>query len=163
MVAAARAFVINPFGDQYPDDDSTKTVVLQAEGLAADYPDDRHVRLHWVNGTAEDGSHYAQVIHLTGGPGTYQFHTPQVKLQSQRSLELNTFYVLGQYTRVQRDQIVALAKAVKFNKKSRVNNCQTWMRSLLMAMVDGGLLSVDVFNKVDADVPLKKELPEDVA
>ncbi|KAI6015488.1 hypothetical protein BKA83DRAFT_2074958 [Pisolithus microcarpus] len=136
MVAAARAFVINPFGDQYPDDDSTKTVVLQAEGLTAEYPDDRHVLLHWLNGMAEDGSHYAQVIHLTGGPGTYQFHTPQVKLQSERSLELNTFYVLGQYTRVQRDQIVALAKAVKFNKKSRVNNCQTWMRSLLMDMVN---------------------------
>lgn len=51
MVAAARAFVINPFGDQYPDDDSTKTVVLQAEGLTAEYPDDRHVLLHWVNAT----------------------------------------------------------------------------------------------------------------
>lgn len=34
-----------------------------------------------------------------------------------------------------------------------------------MDMVNDGLLSVEIFNKVDADVPLKKvvpELPEDV-
>ncbi|KAI6009726.1 hypothetical protein EDC04DRAFT_2581506, partial [Pisolithus marmoratus] len=133
---------------------------LQADGLAAANPDDRHVLLHWTNGTDLDRNRYIQIVQLSGGPGNYQFHTPQVKFDSERSLQLNTLHVLGQYTRAQRNQILAHAKTVKFNKKSHVNNCQTWMRSVLMAMVNDGLLSAEIFDKVDADVPLKKAVPE---
>ncbi|KAI5986695.1 hypothetical protein F5J12DRAFT_577002 [Pisolithus orientalis] len=160
MAAAARRLAINPFGNQYPDNDTTKEIVLQADGLVAENPDDRHVLLQWTNGVDLEGNSYTQIIHLTGGPGNYQFHTPQVKIDSDRSTQGNTSYVLGQYTRAQRDQIIALAKAVKFNKKSRVNNCQTWMRDLLEAMVNNGLLSSEIFKKLDAGVPLKKRVPE---
>lgn len=158
-VAAARRRAINPYGDKYPDDDSTKEIVLQAEGLTAENPDDRHVCLRWTNGLVDD-LRYTQIIHLTGGPGNYAFHTPQVKIHSNASLISNTYFVLGQYTQEQRRQIIALAYALQFNMGSRVNNCQTWMRLLLDAMVNAGLLSKTLFDQIDADVPLKKPVPE---
>ncbi|KAF8221027.1 hypothetical protein L208DRAFT_1447643 [Tricholoma matsutake] len=160
MAAAARRLAINPFGDQYPDDNSTKEIMLQADGLVAANPDDRHVLLRWTNGTDEEGHRYTQIIHLSGGPGNYNFYTPQVKIHSEASRMANSFYVLGKYTRAQRDQITALAKAVQFNKQSRINNCQTWMRSFLEGMVNACLLSPDMFYYVDANVPLKKYIPE---
>jgi len=157
---SARRLAINPFGDAYPDDSSTKEVELQADGLVATNPNDRHVLICWTNGTDPEGCRYTQVIHLTGGPGNYSFHTPQVKAYAEESREMNTCYVLGQYTRAQRDQIVALAKAVKFDRKSHINSCRTWTRDLLEAMVGVNLLSKAEFNRIDIDVPLKKRVAE---
>ena len=151
---AARRLAINPYGDKYPDDNSTKEVELQSDGLMATNPDDRHVLLHWINGTDAEGRVYAQIIHLPGGPGNYNFHTPQVKLHTEASRAANTCYPLGQYTRAQRDQILALAKAVNFDRRSRVNNCQTWMRDVLEAMVGASLLPEAEFDKIDVSVPL---------
>ncbi|KAG7088439.1 hypothetical protein E1B28_012431 [Marasmius oreades] len=163
IMLAARRLAINPYGGQYPDDDSTKQVVLQADGLKAANPDDRHVLIHWTNGTDASGNRYTEVVHLTGGEGNYGFYTPQVKRHSDESLKLDTFYVLGHYTRAQRNQTITLAKAVQFNKTSRINNCQTWMRDLLEAMVKGGLLSEAEFNKIDSGVPLKRRILETTA
>ena len=157
---SARRLAINPYGDQYPDDDSTKEVVLEADGLVTATTGDRHVLLRWINGTDAGGRRYAQIIHLTGGPGNYSFHTPQVKMHSEESRTANTCYVLGQYARAQRDQIVALAKAVRFHRKSYVNSCRTWTREVLEAMVGADLLSRDKFDEIDADVPLLKRVPE---
>jgi hypothetical protein len=158
--AEARRRAINPWGDQYPDDDSTKVIVLQADGLEPENPEDRHVLLRWTNGIDEATRRFTQIIHLTGGPGNYSFHTPQVKIHSDTSLHSNTFHVLGEYTRAQRDQIIALARAVPFDKRSRVNNCQTWMRLLLEAMVNDNLLSRALFDQISADVPLLEPVPE---
>jgi hypothetical protein len=160
MATAVHRLAINPYGNQYPDDNSTKEIVLQADGLVtADPGVDRHVLLHWINGI--DGSRrYTQMIQLTGGPGNYNFYTLQVKADSEGSVRCNAFYELGQYTRVQRDQIITLAEAVNFDKRSRVNNCQTWMRDLLVAMVGAELLSEDKFNEIDVGVPLRKRVPE---
>jgi len=160
MATAARRLAINPYGDQYPDNNSTKEIVFEADGLVAANPDDRHVLLCWTNGTDEEGRRYTQIIHLSGGPGNYNFHTPQVKIHSDHSLQMNTCYVLGQYTRAQRDQIIALAKAVRFDKKSQVNNCQTWMHDVLEAMVNASLLSETLFDQIDVEVPLKQHVPE---
>lgn len=157
--ARARRLALNPYGDQFPDDNSIKEIVLQADGLAMVNTDDRHVLLRWTNGVADD-KYYTQIIHLTGGPGNYSFNTPQVKLHSERSRLSNTYYVLGEYTRAQRDQIIAFANAVDFDKTSRVNNCQTWMRGLLEAMVGANLLSKAEFDKIDGEVPLKKHVAE---
>ena len=44
-MSAARRRAINPWGDEYPDDDSTKEIVLQADGLE---PANRHVLLYWT-------------------------------------------------------------------------------------------------------------------
>ena len=156
---AARRLAINPYGDKYPDDDSTKEVDLQADGLVVN-PVDRHVLLRWINGTDEEGRVYAQITHLTGGPGNYSFHTPQVKLHSQASRAANTHYPLGQYTRAQRDQIIAIAKAINFDRRSRVNNCRTWMRDLLETMVGADLLSRAEFDKIDVSVPLVQRVAE---
>jgi hypothetical protein len=160
MAAAVHHLAINPYGDQYPDDNSIKETVLQADGLLTAGPGvDRHVLLHWINGI--DGSRrYTQIIQLTGGPGNYNFYTPQVKADSEESVKHNVFYKLGQYTRVQRDQIITLARAVNFDKRSCVNGCRAWTRDLLVAMVGAELLSEDKFNEIDVDVPLKKRVPE---
>ena len=161
MGVAALRLAINPHGDQYPDDNSIKEIRLQADGLVTAGPGvDRHVLLHWTNGIDSSGLHYTQIIHLTGGPGSYNFYTPQVQAHSETSIQKNTIYELGQYTRMQRDQILALARAVKFDKKSRVNNCQVWMRDLLAAMVNAKLLSEERFNEIDVDVSLRKRVPE---
>ena len=155
-----RRLAINPYGDRYPDDNSTKKVELQADGLVTAHTGDRHVLLRWTNGTDTEGRVYAQIIHLSGGPGNYNFHTPQVKMHSEALMGADTYYLLGQYTRVQRDQILALAKAVDFDRRSRVNNCRTWMRDLLEAMVGAGLLPKAEFDKIDVDVPLIKRVAE---
>ena len=155
----ARRLALNPYGDQYPDDDSMKEVVLEADGLVALNPDDRHVLLRWTNAIA-DGNRYTQIIHLTGGPGNYNFYTPQVKIHSKQSLQANAIYELGEYTCPQRDQIIALARAVSFSRWSRVNSCRTWMRDLLEAMVGANLLSKTEFDKIDVDIPLKKRVAE---
>ena len=157
---SARRLAINPYGDKYPDDDSTKEVVVEADGLEAANPYDRHILLRWTNGTGAGGRRYVQIIHLTGGPGNCNFHTPQVKMHSEESRTANTCYMLGQYTRTQRDQIVALAKAVRFDRKSGVNNCQAWMRDVLEAMVGADLLSETQFDEIDTGVPLHKRVPE---
>ena len=159
----ARRRAFNPFGDRYPDNDETKEVFLEADGLGISESDDRHVLLHWRNGNDERGTRYVQIIHLTGGPGNYQFLPEQVKAQSHASLERNTLYNLGSYSRAQRDQIAALAKAVEFSRKSRVNSCRTWMRDLLLEMVNNNLLALEKFDQVDKEVPLKKRVPEDTA
>jgi hypothetical protein len=103
MATAVHRLAINPYGDRYPDDNSTKEIVLQADGLVTAGPGvDRHVLLHWINGL--DGSRrYTQMIQLTGGPGNYDFYTLQVKADSEGSVRCKAFYKLGQYTRVQRD------------------------------------------------------------
>ena len=157
---AAHRLAINPYGDRYPDDNSVKEITLEADGLVAANPDDRHVLLHWVNGTDVEGCRYTQTVHLTGGPGNYSFHTPQVKVHSEASLEANASHPLGLYTRAQRDKILTFATAVKFDRKSYVNNCQTWMRDLLEAMVGSDLLSKAEFEKIDISVPLIKRVPE---
>ncbi|KAI0628603.1 hypothetical protein C8Q77DRAFT_1067737 [Trametes polyzona] len=149
----------NPFGDKYPDDDSAKELSLQAAGLTAANPDDRHVLIRWTNAVVDE-QRYTQILHLTGGPGNYAFSTPQVKMQSAQSLQQNEIFALGTYTRAQRDEIVALAKAVAFVKTSTVNNCQTWMRDLLAAMVQHGLLKQEQFEQYDKAVPLKARVPE---
>ena len=74
---STRRLAINPYGDQYPDDDSTKEAVVEADGLVTATTGDRHVLLRWINGTDAGGRRYAQILHLTGGPGNYSFHTPQ--------------------------------------------------------------------------------------
>lgn len=60
----------------------------------------------------------------------------------------------------QRDQILALAHAVPFCKKSCINSCRTWTRLLLEAMVNANLLSATLFEHLDTDILLKKPLPE---
>ena len=112
---------INPFGDKYPDNNEPKEIFLQADGLEISNPDDRHVLLYWQNGNDETGTRCTQVIHLTGGPGNYQFLSEQVKAQFYASSERNASYNFGSYSRAQRDRNVAIAKAVGFNRKSRVN------------------------------------------
>ncbi|KAI0628602.1 hypothetical protein C8Q77DRAFT_1281176 [Trametes polyzona] len=158
-IAEARRKALNPFGDQYPDDNTEKEIVLQADGLTAANPNDRHVLLRWTNAVV-DGQRYTQILHLTGGPGNYAFHTPQVKMHSSKSLEENTFHSLGKFTRAQRDEIIDLAKAVKFERTSRVNNCQTWMHDLLAAMVVKKLLDKAKFDEWVKSVPLKVRVAE---
>ncbi|KAI0032915.1 hypothetical protein K488DRAFT_85370 [Vararia minispora EC-137] len=153
--------VINPLGDDYPDDDSIKNIILQVDGLLTDefLKGKRHVLLHWQNGI-KNGDIVTQILHLTGGCGAYRFYHPTIKLQPKESHSNNTFFDLGPFTRIQRDQIILLAKNVGFERKSIVNDCTVWMQDLLAAMVDAGLLSQDKFDEIDRGIPLSARVPE---
>ncbi|KIM59798.1 hypothetical protein SCLCIDRAFT_981548 [Scleroderma citrinum Foug A] len=88
----------------------------------------------------EEGNLCTQIIHLFGGPGNYHFHTPQDACQAiaraghtPRSRRLHQGTTQQNYNTCQ---------GIQFNKKSHVNNCQTWTRDLLGAMVNDGLGSL---------------------
>ncbi|KAM5531443.1 hypothetical protein V8D89_014900 [Ganoderma adspersum] len=153
----------NPYGG-YRDDQSVKEVLLQADGKRLPDPGmDRHVCIRWTNAVIEQNGTQVpctQVVHLTGWSGSYAFHTPQVKLHSEASRMYNTFYSLGHFNRAQRDRIIDLAHGVRFDRNSSVNDCRTWMRDLLEAMVNDGLIHKNLFDHVDSDIPLKRRVPE---
>ena len=159
-----RRRILNPYGDKFPDDDSEKEIRLEAVGKKRAGPnDDRHVCLFWTNGVVGEGHDEAQcvqVLHLTGGPGAYAFYTRQTRLQDPATQEQDTFYVLGRYTRAQREQILELAGRVSYDRHSWVNGCRVWMRDLLEAMVDAGLLQKPTFEYLDSEIPLKKRIVE---
>ncbi|KAM5531433.1 hypothetical protein V8D89_014890 [Ganoderma adspersum] len=159
-----RRRILNPYGDKFPDDDSEKEIRLEAVGKKRAGPnDDRHVCLCWTDGMLGEGDDAAlctQVIHLTGGPGAYAFYTPQTRLDSSISRDQNTFYTLGRYTRAQREQILELASRVSYDRRSWVNGCRVWMRDLLEAMVNAGLLQKPIFEYLDSEIPLKKRVAE---
>jgi hypothetical protein len=157
----ARTLAINPLGHLYPDDDTPKAVVLQADGHETATTGDRHVLLCWVSYSSEkDGIHATQILQLSGGPGNYSFQHPMVQNQPKNSIDVNKSYDLGSFTRAQRNRIVEIARGVDFNMKSRVNSCRTWTRMLFVAMIDEGLLAQETFDMIDEDVPLRKPLPE---
>ena len=159
-----RRRILNPYGDKFPDDGTEKEIKLEALGKKRAGPnDDRHVCLYWTNGVVGEGdeeAQCAQVLHLTGGPGAYAFYTPQTRLQDPTTHAQDTSYVLGRYTRAQREQILELASRVSYDRQSWVNGCRVWMRDLLEAMVDAGLLQKSIFKYLDSEIPLKKRITE---
>lgn len=133
-------FMNDVYSDFPDDDDTTKTVLLQAARLSYPGYGDRHVLLQWWNGEHADGSIVTQIIQLSGMPGNYAYYSPLAEKKSVESSLENTFFSLGEFTRVQRDRILALANAVRFEKTSTINSCRTWTSDLLEAMVNEGLL-----------------------
>ncbi|VDB82675.1 unnamed protein product [Peniophora sp. CBMAI 1063] len=147
---------------QHPDDDSVKNVFLQADGkTTAAEGEDRHVLIYWENGTGTHASNkHIQILQLSGGPGNYAFYPDMLISQSEAERARNTYYELGQYTRAQRDKIKRLAGDVVYLKSSRINSCRTWTRDLFELMVAANLITQEQFDLMDADVPLRKRLPE---
>ena len=147
---------------QYPDDDGTKPVFLQADGkTTVAEGQDRHVLLYWENGTGLNGDlHYIQILQLSGGPGNYNFYPDMMITQSESDRARNTIYELGRFTRAQRDHVKRLAANISYKKTSRVNSCRTWTRDLLEVMVSENLITQEQFDLMDVDVPLRKRLPE---
>ncbi|EPQ53480.1 hypothetical protein GLOTRDRAFT_130818 [Gloeophyllum trabeum ATCC 11539] len=76
------------------------------------------------------------------------------------SEEKNQQILLGQLSREERDETLRLAKAIRFSKTSVINSCRTWTRDLLKAMVERSLITVELFDKIDTKVPLKKRVTE---
>ncbi|KAH8084298.1 hypothetical protein BXZ70DRAFT_910509 [Cristinia sonorae] len=150
---AGQFYDLSPGGKLYPDDNSTKHVFLQADGKTSS--GDRHVTLFWINGYDRTASvNLRRVVHLTGGVGNYHFLSPSVKIQGESSVSNHTLYQPGKFTRAQRDQILAFAHAIQFERKSVVNNCQTWMRDLFVAMLSAGLITQQLFDHIDAAVQI---------
>jgi hypothetical protein len=152
-MSAPPRFINNVYG-VYPDDERVKDVFLQAAGQTYSGIGDRHVLLWWSNGIAGDGENVTQVVQLTGQAGNYSYYAPVAKVRSQNSTANNSQMLLGKFTRVQRDQLLNLAKNIKFEKQSTVNGCRVWTRDLLGAMVGAGLMSQEVFADVGTKVPL---------
>jgi len=103
--------------------------------------------LEWINSS---NPLVTQLLHLTGGPGTYNFLTPQAKKRQEATRAKYQFVSLGTKSRADRDKIIELAKAVQYDKTSTVNNCQDWLRSLLQAMVGAGLITQSLFNTINS-------------
>lgn len=158
-MAAPPRFLPNVYAT-HPDDDRVKMVALRAAGTAYTGIGDRHVLIHWVNSADDANTAVVQILQLSGGVGSYRFFHPYAEVQSTKAKEGNTFYVLGEYTRAQRDRIIALATAVKYDKRSRVNSCRTWTRDLLEEMVKEDLLSQERFEEIDEGVPLRRRAAE---
>jgi hypothetical protein len=157
---------LNSVYEAHPDDDSTKGVHLQAAGLTyGGVTGDRHVLLWWSNGRSpENGDsdlHVAQIIQLTGQAGGYSYYTPVAQARPPEAITANLQLSLGEFSRAQRDQILYLAKEIKFEKGSTTNGCQAWTRDLLEAMVEAGLIDQARLEYVDARVPLVKRRAED--
>lgn len=152
--------------DQFPDDDSDKIVMFQADdlGFGSDYTGsltDRHVLFYWSNGVDSQGVAVSQLIQLTGNPGNYAYYSPVARKRSPSTFTNNQQLELGTYTRVQRDKILQLASETKFYRKSVTNSCRTWTRDLLESMVNNGLLTQSTFDYLDQNVPLRKRVAED--
>jgi hypothetical protein len=145
---------------EFPDDGITKEIYLQAANLTYSGVGDRHVLIWWLNGTTKDGSEVAQIIQLTGQAGNYSYFVPVANVRSADATTGNLQLSLGEYTRAQRDQVLKLAKDVKFEKKSTTNGCRVWTRDLIGAMVEAGLISQERFADVDAKVPLVRRRAE---
>lgn len=150
---------------QHPDDDTPKLVQVQAFlPVQQTHTTDRHVLLLWVNATLDPGTSNAceviQMTQLTGGVGGFGYFAPLAQKQVPDYRAKNAFWDLGVFTRKERDKILELAERVEFRKESRVNNCQTWLRDLLMMMVDEGMIEESVFEDVDKGVPFKRKRPE---
>jgi hypothetical protein len=95
-----------------------------------------------------------QLIQLTGGTGNYAYYSPLAQIYPLASGKVNETWLLGEYTRAQRDEILRLAKETKFVKTSIVNGCRVWTRDLLQEMAKANLLSQETFDKIDKEVPL---------
>ncbi|KAG5636464.1 hypothetical protein H0H81_007944 [Sphagnurus paluster] len=162
-MAAPPRFMNSVYAD-FPDDDSTKTVYLQAPGLTYSGIGDRHVIVWWSNGcTAE--ARVTQVVQLTGQSGNYSYYTPVAHAQSsssseEQSEETNTQISLGRFKRAQRDRLLEVAQAVVYRKDSVVNGCSVWTRDLLQAAVGAGLLAQAKFDEADTQVPLEERRAE---
>ncbi|KAL4242402.1 hypothetical protein ABKN59_012085 [Abortiporus biennis] len=147
--------------DKYPDDSADKDFYLQANGFSYPGYGDRHVLLWWLNGNNTDTSEpIIQIIQITGQAGNYHYYYPVVQQSSEASRLENEQFLLGTYTRSQRDRILELCEEIGFSKKSLVNGCRVWTRDLFVKMVEEGLLSIELYNEVDKNVPLKIRLPE---
>lgn len=144
----------------YPDDDSTKNVYLQADRLQYVGYGDRHVLIWWSNGThVDDSAPVEQCLQLTGQAGSYAYYHPVVQKRGDSS-DSHQQFLLGTFSRAQRDKIISLADSVVFSKSSTVNSCRTWTRDLLEAMVEAQLMTTEQFRVVDEGVPLKERVPE---
>ncbi|VDC04940.1 unnamed protein product [Peniophora sp. CBMAI 1063] len=150
----------------FPDNADNKEVYLQAAGLTKDYQarggqGDRHVVLCWDNTRRGLPIEVSQMIHLKGSFGEWHLEI-SVRQQVSGAAKDNTRYGLGTFTCAQRDRVLALAKEIEFDDKSRVNTCRVWTRDLLEAMAaDPTLpLSQERFEEVDREVPLLLRKPE---
>jgi hypothetical protein len=149
--------------DTYPDDQSTKEAFIQAANLSFNGFGDRHVLVWWSNGvdkTSDTPKPVRQIIQLTGQAGNYTYFYPVANSHPPALIQNNFQASLGEFTRDQRDQIIALAKGIAFEKTSVVNECRVWTRDLLNAMVNAKLLSQERFHEIDRTIPLLQRRPE---
>ncbi|KAF8189409.1 hypothetical protein BJ912DRAFT_966851 [Pholiota molesta] len=150
--------------DTYPDDQSTKEVFIQAANISySGIISDRHVLIWWSNGVdaaSDTPMPVRQVIQLTGQAGNYSYFYPVANSHLPDVINENFQASLGELTRVQRDQIVILSKAIVFEKKSTVNGCHAWTRDLLDAMVTAELLSQERFHEIVRTIPLVRRRAE---
>ena len=122
----------------YPDNSDLKEafVYIDTKSLGKE----RHVFIGWNNGNDSYNRIIVQQLHLTGGPGNYNFFPLYVSSISSNSLGFKNKVSIGLLSREQRDRMIILAKTVPFEKKSRSSNCQDWLKSLLEILYQNNLI-----------------------
>lgn len=150
----------------FPDNADDKVLYLEAAGHTTDYQargatGDRHVVICWDNSRRGIPLDVSQMVHLKGSPGEWYLELA-VRQQRPGSAAANTRYLLGTFTRAQRDHVLDIAHGIEFNENSRVNTCRAWTRDLLEVMADDPTLplSRQQFEEIDCDVPLLRRVPE---
>jgi hypothetical protein len=142
----------------YPDDDSTKTVILEAWGFeTVGRTEQRHVMITWLNDIMLDGETVAsQFVQLRGTPGSYSIEDGNqvCRLRSIETLENYRNYKLGDFDRGGREKIIRLSNEVSFDPGSFTDGCRVWTRQLLMAMQEEGLVEQEVVDMICEDVIL---------
>ncbi|THV06684.1 hypothetical protein K435DRAFT_743149 [Dendrothele bispora CBS 962.96] len=143
-----------------PDDQTEKDVYLQAHGTKFDGRE-RHVVIHWKNGTLGD-SPVTQLVQLSGIRGKYAYDslTPMAKIRNSATMDSHTQYYLGSFSREERQILLQLAGNVEYESTSTINGCRVWMRDLLSAMVGRDLISEETFDDIAENVPLPERRDE---
>ncbi|EIN12429.1 hypothetical protein PUNSTDRAFT_42049 [Punctularia strigosozonata HHB-11173 SS5] len=132
---------LHAMAERFQDDNSLKKVFIQGALRNKDFANadvDRHVHLFWFNEDTPEIT-VIEILHLSGSWGSLQFEHAKRSRRADFDV-VNETYLLGYFTRAQRDQICKLAKDVQYNPKSHVNGCRVWMRDLLDAMMKDALV-----------------------
>ncbi|KIJ96471.1 hypothetical protein K443DRAFT_10620 [Laccaria amethystina LaAM-08-1] len=143
----------------HPDNDDLKEVYLQASGHEM-VDNVRHVLIAWSNG-AYISTPVRQIIQLRQDANGYHYDPQLVaELYTAAMAQNNDVFTLGTLSCVQRDRVLELARGVHYEQRSRVNGCRVWIRDLLQEMLKEEIVSQEIFDHVDCDVPLARRRPE---
>ncbi|VDC04939.1 unnamed protein product [Peniophora sp. CBMAI 1063] len=129
---------------KFRDDVDNKIVYLQSAGLDSEYRagKERHAFLFWdVSKPEIPGYEVSKMVHLTGSYGKWALSI-ECKRRHSDYRQKNQIRALGTFSRAQRDRILTHARDVRFDKHSRVNSCRTFLRDLLVLMVEDAYLPV---------------------
>lgn len=146
----------NPFTrlyNSYPDNNDIKEVsfYIDTKGVGRS----RHCYIGWSNGVSRQGKQIHQQIHLLGCPGRYMFYPRMAGELSIASVTYKRKYVIDMFTRETRDRIIDMAITIKYDPRSRTMNCQDWICSLLVNLLQTGIIRESTYTDVSSEFQVR--------